>query len=269
MTQHEPKQRRIIEAPGPNGEKRSPENQQINASASLIGLQRTGNSSERGMRRISWESRNRRRFISPGVRTRSSRRKDGDSEQFWLRVWDFPRSASSPSMEAVVVDAGSKLLKAGFASPDQDPALIMPTKMKHVVEDGDGGDASMIEEVTVDPVVRGFIRDWDAMEDLLRHVPYTDLGWEVGDEGQILFAKPLFTPKAIREQLVQLMFETFNVSGFYASEQAVLSLYAVGRISGCTVDIGHGKIDIAPVCEGAVQHIASKRFQIGGIDLTN
>jgi hypothetical protein len=38
------------------------------------------------------------------------------------------------------------------------------------------------------------------------------------------------------------MFEKFNVSGFYASEQAVLSLYAVGRISGCTVDIGHGKI---------------------------
>lgn len=41
---------------------------------------------------------------------------------------------------------------------------------------------------------------------------------------------------------MQLLFETFNVSGFYASEQAVLSLYAVGRISGCTVDIGHGKI---------------------------
>lgn len=48
--------------------------------------------------------------------------------------------------------------------------------------------------------------------------------------------------QAAREQLVQLMFETFNISGFYASEQAVLSLYAVGRISGCTVDIGHGKI---------------------------
>ena len=43
---------------------------------------------------------------------------------------------------------------------------------------------------------------------------------------------------------MQLMFETFNVSGFYATEQAVLSLYAVGRISGCTVDIGHGKIGI-------------------------
>ncbi|KDO83435.1 hypothetical protein CISIN_1g017944mg [Citrus sinensis] len=64
------------------------------------------------------------------------------------------------------------------------------------------------------------------------------------------------------------MFETFNISGFYSSEQAVLSLYAVGRISGCTVDIGHGKIDIAPVIEGAVQHIASRRFEVGGMDLT-
>ncbi|XP_073005214.1 actin-related protein 7 [Typha latifolia] len=170
-------------------------------------------------------------------------------------------------MEAVVVDAGSKLLKAGIASPDQDPALIIPTKMKRVVEEGEMGDG--IEEVTVDPVVRGFVKDWDAMEDLLRHVLYTNIGWEIGEEGQILFTEPLFTPKAFREQLVQLMFETFNVSGFYASEQAVLSLYAVGRISGCTVDIGHGKIDIAPVCEGAVQHIASKRFEVGGIDLTN
>ncbi|KAM0936142.1 putative Actin family, ATPase, nucleotide binding domain-containing protein [Dioscorea sansibarensis] len=172
-------------------------------------------------------------------------------------------------MEAVVIDAGSKLLKAGFAAPDQDPALIIPTKMKRVIEEGDpAGDISLSEEVTVDPIVRGFIKDWDAMEDLLHHVLYTGLGWEIGEEGQILFTDPLSTPKNVREQLVQLMFETFNVSGFYASEQAVLSLYAVGRISGCTVDIGHGKIDIAPVCEGAVQHIASKRFEIGGIDLT-
>jgi actin-related protein 7, plant len=27
--------------------------------------------------------------------------------------------------------------------------------------------------------------------------------------------------------------------------------------------------DIAPVCEGAVQHVVSKRLEIGGVDLTN
>ncbi|KAG6628229.1 hypothetical protein CIPAW_14G000600 [Carya illinoinensis] len=166
-------------------------------------------------------------------------------------------------MEAAVVDAGSKFLKAGPAIPDQAPAMIIPTQMKRMLEDGSMADNSLCEDITVDPVERGFIRDWDAMEDLLQHVLYTGLGWEIGNEGQILFTDPLSTPKSFREQLVQLMFETFNISGFYASEQAVLSLYAVGRISGCTVDIGHGKIDIAPVIEGAVQHIASRRFEIG------
>ncbi|XP_019161941.1 PREDICTED: actin-related protein 7-like [Ipomoea nil] len=177
-------------------------------------------------------------------------------------------------MEAVVVDAGSKFLKAGFAVPDQAPSMIIPTQMKRVPEDDSAADGeaeeatATVEEDAVDPVVRGFVKDWDAMEDLLHHVLYTGLGWEMGNEGQILFTDPLCTPKAIKEQLVQLMFETFNISGFYASEQAVLSLYAVGRISGCTVDIGHGKIDIAPVIEGAVQHIASRRLEVGGVDLT-
>lgn len=167
-----------------------------------------------------------------------------------------------------MVDAGSKLLKAGFAIPDQAPSMIIPTQMKRMPIDASLDDPSLVEDITVDPIVRGFVKDWDAMEDLLHHVLYTGLGWEMGNEGQILFTDPLCTPKAVREQLVQLMFETFNISGFYASEQAVLSLYAVGRISGCTVDIGHGKIDIAPVIEGAVQHIASRRFELGGLDLT-
>ncbi|WCJ18498.1 actin-related protein 7 [Euphorbia peplus] len=171
-------------------------------------------------------------------------------------------------MEAAVIDAGSKLLKAGTAIPDQAPPIIIPTQMKRMLDDSLSADSPLSEDVSVDPVVHGFIRDWDAIEDLLQYVLYTGLEWEEGNEGQILFTDSLCTPKSVKEQLVQLMFEKFNVSGFYASEQAVLSLYAVGRISGCTVDIGHGKIDIAPVIEGAVQHIASRRYEIGGIDLT-
>ena len=64
------------------------------------------------------------------------------------------------------------------------------------------------------------------------------------------------------------MFEIFNISDFYASEQVVLSLHVVGRISGCAIDFGNWKIDIAPVIKGAVQHITSRRFEIGGVDLT-
>ncbi|KMZ68951.1 Actin related protein [Zostera marina] len=107
-------------------------------------------------------------------------------------------------MDAVVVDAGSKLLKAGFAAPDQDPALVIPTKMERVVEDGDMVNSAMFEEVKVDPVVRGFIREWDAMEDLLHHVVYSQLAWEVGNEGNILFTEPLSTPKHIASKRFEI-----------------------------------------------------------------
>ena len=62
---------------------------------------------------------------------------------------------------------------------------------------------------------------------------------------------------------------TFNSQGFQGTSGAIdVWNNAVGRISDCTIDIGHGKIDIAPVIEGAVQHIISRRFEIGGVDLT-
>lgn len=67
--------------------------------------------------------------------------------------------------------------------------------MKRVPIEDSLTDASSLEGVIIDPVVRGFISDWDAMEDLLNHVLYTGLGWEIGNEGQILFTDPLATPK--------------------------------------------------------------------------
>lgn len=67
--------------------------------------------------------------------------------------------------------------------------------MKRVPAEESLTDPSSLEGVIVDPIVRGFISDWDAMEDLLSHVLYTGLGWEIGNEGQILFTDPLATPK--------------------------------------------------------------------------
>jgi actin-related protein 7, plant len=82
---------------------------------------------------------------------------------------------------------------------------IIPTKMKRVLEEAEAteGDNTGNEEVMVDTVVRGFVNDWDAMEDLLHHILYTNIGWEIGDEGQILFTEPLFTPKALSLSLIE------------------------------------------------------------------
>lgn len=154
--------------------------------------------------------------------------------------------AGFAAMEPAVLDSGSMYLKAGFAIPDQDPSIILPTSMTRVEEDGVHGNDGVIGDI-IHPIERGIIKDWDAMEDLWRYTFYTGLGWEPGNEGQLLVAEPLLTPKVSRERMVQTMFETFNVGGLYAVEQAVLSLYAVGRITGVVIDAGHGKIGIFSV----------------------
>ena len=70
---------------------------------------------------------------------------------------------------------------------------------------------------------------------------WLQLGWVMGEEGNLLLAEPLFTAKADREKLTQLAFEVFNVSGFFISDEAVLCLYAVAKQTGTMVDLGHSK----------------------------
>jgi actin-related protein 7 len=48
--------------------------------------------------------------------------------------------------------------------------------------------------------------------------------------------------QAAREKLTQLVFEHNNVAGFVLYDEALLSLYSVGRLSGCVIDFGHNKI---------------------------
>ena len=89
------------------------------------------------------------------------------------------------------------------------------------------------------------------------------LGWQIGEEGSVIMSEPLFTSRvskiavfqslcmqqaywhmlvqADREQLTQLAFEEFNMTGFFLCDQPVLSLYAVGKITGTVVDLGHSK----------------------------
>ena len=72
--------------------------------------------------------------------------------------------------------------------------------------------------------------------------PPVQIGWQRGREGGVLLAEPNFVSREERERLCQLMFEVFNLSGYYAADQAVLSLYGLGRVNGTVVDIGYGKI---------------------------
>lgn len=83
-----------------------------------------------------------------------------------------------------------------------------------------------------------------------------------------MMVEPVLNSRLTRERLTQLMFEQFNVSSYFTTDAAVASLYAIGKSSGIVVNMGHEKIDIAPVLEGCMHPSAATRIPVGGKHMT-
>jgi actin len=180
-------------------------------------------------------------------------------------------------MLALVIDNGSGMCKAGFAD-EEAPRSVFPSIVgrpkdvsRHRANDvyiGDEVCAKAGDLIAHNPLENGMVTHWIDMERIWHRIFFNELHVDPSKHPVLLIDAPL-NPKAQREQIGQIMFETFNVPSLYFEIPALLDLFGSGRTTGIVVDIGDTVTQIVPIYEGHKLSFAMRRQNLGGRILAN
>ncbi|KAI0015274.1 actin-related protein, ARP1 class [Xylariomycetidae sp. FL0641] len=180
----------------------------------------------------------------------------------------------------IVLDNGSGTIRAGFAGDDLPkcyfPSFVGRPKHLRVLAGALEGEVFIGQKAATElrgllkiryPLEHGIVTDWDDMEKIWEYV-YSEGLKTMSEEHPVLLTEPPLNPRANRDTAAQILFETFNVPALYTSIQAVLSLYASGRTTGCVMDSGDGVSHAVPVYEGFAIPSSIQRIDVAGRDVT-
>ena len=179
----------------------------------------------------------------------------------------------------IIIDNGTGYCKAGLSN-EEGPRSVFPScvgypKYQEILYNRDYkdffiGDDALNKKAVLKlnyPMEHGVVNNWDDMEKIWGHI-FTNELRVAPEEHNVLITEAPLNPKENREKMAQIMFETFNVPGFYISIQAVLSLYSAGKYTGLVLDSGDGVTHAVPIFDGYCLPHAILRLDIAGRDLT-
>lgn len=134
----------------------------------------------------------------------------------------------------IVIDSKPDYTRAGLSSGDV-PMVVFPTNS-----------ISLKAPMGID----GIVTDWDSMTAVLSHT-FKQLCIDPSQH-LILMTEPPLNPKANREKMTKIFFETFNVPGLYLTQGEILALYDAGNIIGTVVNFGANShfVVVVPSYEG-------------------
>jgi len=190
--------------------------------------------------------------------------------------------AGAGDAPALILDNGSGSCKAGFAG-DSVPRVDFPAVVgwPKAACSQPGVDRSLLRHGRVGagacqpggvalnlkhPLEHGVVLHWEDLEKVWRHA-LSELRAEPGAHPVLVTEAPL-NPKANREQMVQLLFEEFDVPSVHVAVSGALSLYATGSRTGVVVEVGDGVSQTVPIFDDFVVPHAVQRLDLGGRDLT-
>ncbi|ORZ33789.1 actin family [Catenaria anguillulae PL171] len=192
-------------------------------------------------------------------------------------------------VNALVLDVGTSYTKAGYSGEDM-PDAYFPTQMGYLPPDdaamdidtdvnsnganskrkknswfaGDNGANVWRSDMEVrSPLTDGLVTDWDAFEHLLDHTFRTHLRLNPADH-PLLMTEPAWNPKATREKMCELAFETYDFPAFFLAKNPVLAAFAAGKGSALVVECGGGTTSVVPVFEGYVMNKAMAHQALAG-----
>ena len=99
------------------------------------------------------------------------------------------------------------------------------------------------------PIRRGVIEDFQHMENLWEYIFEHELNLDPKNINVLLTDCPLNT-KENKQEIAQIMFETFKVESLAIMNTAVLSLFSTGKTTGIVAECGEGVSFTVPIFEG-------------------